>query len=235
MSNLRVEGIQTLDGGIYDEVRIEGCLKCNGNIECNSLRIEGLSTFRGDVITKGIKIEGKTTVEGNLTGSDIEVEGLTTVKGNLKGDNIRVEGKLRVDKSLEAENINLEGLLTVKGDCTVENFKSEGKPDIKGLLNAGTIEIDIATRCYIKEIGGDKVTIRQSGGMLNVITSLIVGKTLISDVIEADEIYLENTRADVVRGNKVIIGKNCSIRNVEYKESFEVKENGCVENSSIVE
>ncbi|GBC75956.1 hypothetical protein HRbin07_00148 [bacterium HR07] len=43
-----------------------------------------------------------------------------------------------------------------------------------------------------------------------------------ADTIEGDEIFLENTKARVVRGKKVQIGEGCEIESVEYSESFEV-------------
>lgn len=39
-------------------------------------------------------------------------------------------------------------------------------------------------------------------------------------MIEGDDIYLENTKADIVRGNKVKIGPGCQIGVVEYRDDF---------------
>jgi hypothetical protein len=39
-------------------------------------------------------------------------------------------------------------------------------------------------------------------------------------VIEGDDIYLENTVAEIVRGNSVEIGPGCTIGLVEYANKF---------------
>lgn len=41
-----------------------------------------------------------------------------------------------------------------------------------------------------------------------------------ASVIEATDIYLENTTAQTVRGARVKIGPNCRIDRVEYSETF---------------
>ena len=57
---------------------------------------------------------------------------------------------------------------------------------------------------------------------------------LISEVIEGDEIYVEYTKAKVVRGNKVVIGPGCDIQSVEYREDFKALKDGNVkENKKI--
>jgi hypothetical protein len=43
-----------------------------------------------------------------------------------------------------------------------------------------------------------------------------------TSVIEADEIQLEDTRADVVRGRNVVIGAGCRIGLVEYADELRV-------------
>ena len=42
-----------------------------------------------------------------------------------------------------------------------------------------------------------------------------------AEIIEGDEIYLENTKAKVVRGNRVTIGPGCDIDFVEYQNHFQ--------------
>ena len=47
--------------------------------------------------------------------------------------------------------------------------------------------------------------------------------------IEGDSVELEGTTADLVKGAKVVIGKGCKIKTVEYSESIEVHEKASVE------
>jgi hypothetical protein len=50
-----------------------------------------------------------------------------------------------------------------------------------------------------------------------------------SDVIEGNHIYLEDTIAKIVRGDKVEIGQNCKIDRVEYTGEYIVANNSTVE------
>ena len=54
------------------------------------------------------------------------------------------------------------------------------------------------------------------------------GGGLEAELIEGDEIYLENTRADVVRGKQIEIGPHCKIGLIEYSESLKVHDNSDV-------
>ena len=69
----------------------------------------------------------------------------------------------------------------------------------------------------MKEIGGE--TIRVDRGHKFGLFGRF--KKLTAEIIEGDDIYLECTRAKVVRGGKVVIGYGCEIELVEYRTDFE--------------
>ncbi|HEX3028548.1 MAG TPA: hypothetical protein VHT34_04435 [Clostridia bacterium] len=56
------------------------------------------------------------------------------------------------------------------------------------------------------------------------------GFGLQADVIEGTDIYLENTKAKVVRLNKVKIDPDCNIDQVEFTDSIEVTTGSVVKN-----
>ncbi|WP_052475838.1 hypothetical protein [Cohnella kolymensis] len=76
--------------------------------------------------------------------------------------------------------------------------------------------------CHAKEIGGGKINVRKASTLnpFNLFFKPSAYAQLFASVIEGDEVYLENTKADIVRGNRVTIGKGCDIGIVEYKEDF---------------
>jgi hypothetical protein len=47
---------------------------------------------------------------------------------------------------------------------------------------------------------------------------------LTADLIEGDNVTLDVTKAKVVRGKKVIIGKDCEIDLVEYRDEIKISE-----------
>jgi cytoskeletal protein CcmA (bactofilin family) len=53
-----------------------------------------------------------------------------------------------------------------------------------------------------------------------------------ADSIEGDEIFLENTKARMVRGKKITIGAGCEIETVEYSDSLEVSPEARVQHQS---
>ena len=57
---------------------------------------------------------------------------------------------------------------------------------------------------------------------------------LTASSIEGDEIELEDTTADVVRGKRVVIGPGCHIKTVEYIDTLDVHEDAEVEKKTKV-
>ena len=51
-------------------------------------------------------------------------------------------------------------------------------------------------------------------------------------LIEGDEIHLEDTSADVVRGKRVEIGPGCHIETVEYSEQLDIHPDAEVKNQT---
>ncbi|HRU22306.1 MAG TPA: hypothetical protein P5113_06475, partial [Candidatus Bipolaricaulis sp.] len=78
------------------------------------------------------------------------------------------------------------------------------------------------------EIGGENIDIRASSGFnfgISLSRGLRFGVgigTLTVGEIEGDQVHLEATTADVVRGKIVHIGPGCRIGRVEYTESLDV-------------
>jgi cytoskeletal protein CcmA (bactofilin family) len=109
-------------------------------------------------------------------------------------------------------------------------FAARGIFEIGGLLNAGQLDIKLYRDCRAKEIGGEKIRIRKAS-LLHAFSFFFKPSPharLTASVIEGDDIYLENTTAKAVRGNRVTIGPGCKIGTVEYKEHFEQKKDSIV-------
>ena len=56
------------------------------------------------------------------------------------------------------DKVELSGAATIQGGVECEEFKGSGSLDIGGLLNAGSVEIDLTDggKCALHEIGGDR-------------------------------------------------------------------------------
>ena len=61
-------------------------------------------------------------------------------------------------------------------------------------------------RCLAQEIVGDRITIRKRKASLGDAVPAITGTRLEARIIEGDVLDLEYVEADIVRGNRVILG-----------------------------
>jgi cytoskeletal protein CcmA (bactofilin family) len=209
MNDLRINGIGTSSGGKYDFVQINGKGDITGDLECRELQINGLAHLEGNVKADTIRVSGKSDFRGNISGQHMIIDGMTDVGGTVKVESVENRGMIRIAK-----------------DCGSEVFSSQGAFTVGGLLNAGKIDISVYAQCKAREIGGEQIEVRIGGGfgIRKFIGSLFPGlplnPVLITDTIEGDEVYLENTTAKVVRGQNIKIGPGCEIGVVEYRESY---------------
>jgi cytoskeletal protein CcmA (bactofilin family) len=229
LSDMKVSGSGQISGGKYNEVRISGSAKIEGDIECSYYKCSGSSTAKGNVKAKIVGISGNTKIEGNLDTEEITVSGSSHILGNFIAKKVKISGSSEIGGNLHTDDIKISGSTSIDGDCEAENFHAKGNFNIGGLLNAGNIEIEIEMygRCRVKDIGGENINVKLGAGhiFMRMINFFSNDERLVTGVIEGDDIYLENTDAKMVRGNNVTIGPNCNIETVEYRNEINVSEN----------
>lgn len=231
--SLKISGVGSASGGRYDEVRISGAGSVNGDIECNVFKSSGASDVKGNVKTKYFGISGAADVKGNVNAVEMSISGASNISGDVETKKIKVSGASDIKGNLHAEEVEVSGAIEIRKDCETDNFKATGGFKIGGLLNADTITINIGGKCHVKEMGGEKIDVKRSNnvglGIIRAIREIFNSpEMLIADVIEGDDIYLEATSAKVVRGNNVIIGQDCNIDLVEYKNEIRLLYNNGV-------
>ena len=241
--DLKIYGSGSSSGGEYNKVRIMGEGRISGDIDCNDLKVNGEGTVDGNlkatntvsILGEGrlggnvdctdFKVNGEGEVDGNLKAEGtVTIRGETEIKGNLKAQKVKIQGELEVSGELFTDEAKITGNINVDGDCNAEIFTVEGGLTIDGLLNSDILKINLYWPCKVHEIGGSEITVKKSGKLsfLGLKNRIMPGgqNELTADIIEGDEVYLENTKAKVVRGNNVTIGSGCKIELVEYKENF---------------
>ena len=218
--DLDVSGVSQMPGGEYGDVDISGAGKIEGNLRCRSLDISGAGKINGNVICDGdVDSSGAGTIYGSLVAGSVDASGAFTVKGGCTIlDLLDCSGSFRCEGPLTAHRTDLSGMFHCSGDVSAEEFEGECVCRIDGLLNAEKIRLHLAGNSSIRDIGGSRINIygKKSGWLFGGFSGL---KT---DTIEADEIYLECTEADTVRGRRISIGHGCRIRRVEYSDSLTV-------------
>lgn len=175
-----------------------------------------------------IKISGTGKISGKVYATDLSIEGSASILGDAYSDKMCISGKGSIGGNVKGEEMRIQGKASIGGDCEVETFKSEGQFTVGGLLSAEEIDIYTYGECKAKEIGGKTIRVKQKTHILLEMIKTIKSVKLETDLIEGDHITLENTKAKVVRGNHIIIGENCEIKLVEYKDTFKVEKNGIV-------
>ncbi|MBU5591818.1 polymer-forming cytoskeletal protein [Clostridium sp. MSJ-4] len=257
--DIKISGSGSAGGGVYDEVKISGSGKITGDLDCNVLKVSGSGKVDGNikslrVCTSGsfnsigsiscesLKASGSAKITQDVScNEDFSCSGSMKIEGNLKSKDIDISGSINVAERLSGTNLRCSGSLSIGENCEVENFKSSGAFRINGLLTADNIVINVGGHCSAKEIGGEKIEIKRGiqkvlgiFALENILGSLFnnyVGSIVEAEIIEGDEIYLECTRAKIVRGNNIFIGPDCQIDRVEYKDELKVEDSKAVKES----
>ncbi|MBB6734876.1 polymer-forming cytoskeletal protein [Cohnella zeiphila] len=207
--DLNMSGVGQAAGGLYRSVRIDGVCTIATDVECETMDIHGIGKARGNVKADRFQCNGKMNVDGALDAKELRIDGIVRVNGPVAG-----------------ERIEVNGVLTADGDCEAEKAEFRGWFTIKGLLNAGNVDIMLYGKCEAREIGGETIRVeRGSSSVWKRLWQWAMPKLITrleADVIEGDEIVLEDTTADIVRGNLVRIGKGCKIGRVEYRSDLQV-------------
>jgi cytoskeletal protein CcmA (bactofilin family) len=206
IGDLKINGQSSAAGGKYNAVIINGEGRIEGDLDCINL-----------------KINGKCSMNGNLKADSVNVNGEASIKGDLEAEKAKIHGTADIEGNLSVDKAETYGIISVAGDCNAEIFKIGGTFAIEGLLNAGELELSLYGSSRAREIGGEKITVKRKGKYdLLGLKSMIIGrgKGLTVETIEGDDIYLEDTKAKVVRGNNIELGPGCEIELVEYKENF---------------
>ena len=225
VGDLRISGSGSTAGGVFNTVSISGWGEVSGDIECCDFKISGSGRIKGAIKTENGSISGSGRVDGNIDAHDFTVSGSSHIGGNVTGKSFRVSGDTKIDGTLGSDDIKISGSVRIGSDCSAEVFRCSGLFNINGMLNAGIVDAELYhIKSHASDIGGEKITIRQGHGawLSGLFKSLFTGTNIILETgsIEGDEIYLECTKANVVRGNNVTIGNGCDIGLIEYKGEF---------------
>lgn len=224
--DLRINGSGSASGGLYNSITVNGDGSIHGNVDYIELKINGHATISGNATGRLGVIRGQGTIKGNLQAEQLKISGQGLIHGNACVKVMRVDGDGEIRGGYTGEELKVYGSIKIGEDCNSDSFMSKGAFKIAGMLNADNVDISLYGSCKVKEIGGGRIQVRQNpvSGLTGMLKSLFFSggfAELTCEIIEGDDIYLENTRANVVRGNRVEIGPGCTIGLVEYTEAFQ--------------
>lgn len=239
-------------------INTAGSARIEGDVRTEEIKTAGSCTITGNLRAEEAKTAGTCKIQGNLTSDLFRCSGSQKIGGDLRGKYLRVNGSLRVgggvegDKFVSRGSFNIQGLLTADeidvqlgGNCRVEEMGGEkiqvrrkgtswewdGAGLKKGLDNIAT-KLDKFGERFGVEIDIDSEKLSQELGSLGKKIQLNIGGwgsgTLEVNLIEGDEIKLEWTKAQIVRGKEVFVGKGCEIERVEYYDTLEVDDEATI-------
>jgi cytoskeletal protein CcmA (bactofilin family) len=205
VQDLRLVGTSEMAGGIFGKIRITGDAKLMGHVACSQLSLTGTAKLQGDPKAGRLKFTGELQVDGSLRGG---------ILGGM--------GELRTVTGIRGEEIVLSGMLHSGGPIEAEKLDIRGAVETASVVNAERTTIRLYGPSQVGEIVGGTIVVRRSRGLgLKSLVQPSVETRLSAALIEGDEVYIEYTRADLVRGNTVKVGPGCEIGRIEYRQSFE--------------
>lgn len=179
------------------------------------LDIRGTGSAGGGVYGR-VSIHGRGTVEGDLECVGLHVHGTASVNGAITAKRVDVHGTFDVHGKLAAAEVSIRGMLKIGGDCNADSVHLDGGINMKGMLSADRIEMQVYAPSRVDEIGGEFIQVRAGRSFPK-----LRGARLVAEMIEGDRVDLEYTRAKVVRGARVRIGRGCEVGRVEYSEDLQ--------------
>jgi cytoskeletal protein CcmA (bactofilin family) len=182
--------------------------KIQGDLDSETAEVRGACKIGGDVRTAILKIGGSMKVVGNVRAELIRAKGAFKVEGNVNANNFRIAGATKVlGKIISTEEIFIQGVLKCMSDIDAVKFNLHGVADVEGCLKAKEFTAELSGKSAIKYLDSEliRVKISQKANDSELLVKKITGK----------DIYLEATVAELVEGDKVVIGKNCTIKEVK--------------------
>ncbi len=182
----------------------------------HDLSLSGVGSASGGTY-HDVRINGVGKVYGDLDCVRCRVDGVADIYGNVKATTVQIRGRARVQGSVSGEEVRLEGDTNIAGNCEAETFHAAGAFQVDGLVNADQVSIRLHGSAQVKEIGGENISVvkHHKFGLFSRF------KKLTAETIEGDDVHLEFTKANVVRGNRVRIGPGCEIECVEYRTDYQ--------------
>jgi len=176
-----------------DEINVSGSAKLSGDFRTGSIKSSGDLKVEGDVQAKNVRSSGSTKIEGDLTVEEsAKFSGSLKIEGDIHGKDseLAVSGAAKIEGDIEAKDVSLEGAFRIEGDVTADVLKVEMANDceIEGMIRARDVNIKQRTsRAHLE----------------------------VAEIQATGHVYLEGVSAKRVAGEKVEIGPDCDIGEIQ--------------------
>lgn len=229
MSNITINGMENIGKDNFDnvivngsavfpdgfeaiKVRIDGMLKCNGDVVCSTIRCNGSAKFLAGMNIRELYCDGSLISSGTepVTIEQVNCGGAAKFFSDVTTETIDVSGSFNTESgcNLNAKKVFCDGSIIVNGDINTDMLNADGFI-FANTINAKKVYINCMPSKKIRKILSKKPDIEIS-------------------LINADEIELINVKAAKVVGKNITIGAGCVIGTVECSGNLHIDENANV-------
>lgn len=233
LGSVDIKGIGTYAGGDYDRVVISGKGTISSSMTCNGFSSSGTATIQGSLTSETFGSAGTCKVEGEISVQQMEISGSFKCLESVKIQTLESNGMFTVGKSFHGKNVTVNGTLNVEEDLAAEVVQLTGIMQVRGCVNVEECNLKLIGTSTVGEIGGSQISIEPKREYMGKIAKIFIPKKycenkLIANSIEGDIITIESCEVDRIAGNKIVIGPNCKVNYVEYRDEIEIDETAIV-------
>ncbi|WP_312040085.1 hypothetical protein [Macrococcoides bohemicum] len=216
---------ETVAGGIFETINVEGNSVVNSSVEANELIVEKESVLKieGKLNVPYLKVYGELVIEGTLETNELVIggDGYIAVQNEAIIGTIDNKGTLDLKRGIKVDDIQNKGSFIGMGPVKATTFQSNGSVRLDEELNAENVTITVAEVSNIRYIICDELTVKAEREKL-----IFKDESSVLTVREIDAVSasVENVVCDLLRADDVTIKENCSIKVVEYVNDYEYDE-----------
>jgi cytoskeletal protein CcmA (bactofilin family) len=217
---MKTAGTCTVTGNVRAKLfKNAGSQEVDGTLQAEEITSGGVLKVSGDVEADKFLSRGRFEIGGLLTADEVKIElggGRVQEIGGERVE-VRVTGPFWGWRDIAKVEIDAEQPFAQRRKRGVRITRLGHERDIDIKIDLGGLLEDVFEE--LEKVGHE---LGRMGGRVGHAFAGHIAGSLEADTIEGDEIFLENTRARVVRGTRVTIGAGCRIETVEYKDSLDV-------------
>lgn len=228
---MNIAGSGVIPAGEFNEkITVSGSARFSGRVRCPALSIAGSASGTGSIDCTGeVRTAGSVYLNGTITAQELHISGAFRLEDACVLQLLKSAGAAHFHKTLKAAQVHAAGHLDVQEGIEAEEMTlREGVLQCGGLLNAEHIRLELVRGpSKAESIGCGSISVRNAGKrklgrLLSLFTNRSAGWLEVTEGIEGEELRLEATRAPLVVGDHVSIGKDCVIGLVQYRETVEI-------------
>ncbi|WP_133430518.1 hypothetical protein [Macrococcus hajekii] len=207
-------------GGIFELINVEEPTTFTSSVEANELNVRESATIEGRLNAPYITNSGVLSIHSTLETQELvnDKKGRLFVEENVIGSKVSNEGLIELKKDLKAEHIESSGEIISSGRIEGQTLSFEGSFKVKD-IRAERLDFILTDDCEASSITANDIKVDAKRQALIFKDNDHLLKV---DHIDGGTIYLENVIAELVRGDEVTIGPNCTIKILEYTKDYKL-------------